>query len=295
MATLTVTDIVVSEADGFAEFIVRLDGTAPGVVTVQYQNTNYSAIHNKDYRYVDGTLTFAPGETTKTVRLELIDDTTAEPPEHFMLELRNPTNATLARAHAAAYVVDNDTIVDTPQVYVRDVVVDEKAGTATFEVRLGHYYGQSAGAAVSVQYATRDAGAVAGQDYSALSGTLTFAPGESVKTVVVDLLDDSVAEALERFELVLSHPVGVTIGDGVAMARIGPSDGTLAAAPRLSVADITVGEADGYAEFVVTMHAPSSNVVTVQYQNTNYSAIHNKDYRYVDGTLTFAPGETTKT
>ncbi|NUP87104.1 MAG: hypothetical protein HUU30_15315 [Burkholderiaceae bacterium] len=73
MATLTVTDIVVSEADGFAEFIVRLDGTAPGVVTVQYQNTNYSAIHNKDYRYVDGTLTFAPGETTKTVRLELID------------------------------------------------------------------------------------------------------------------------------------------------------------------------------------------------------------------------------
>ncbi|MCK6433940.1 MAG: hypothetical protein L6Q68_13055 [Aquabacterium sp.] len=178
---------------------------------------------------------------------------------------------------------------------MRDVVVDEKAGTATISVRLGDFQGQAAGATATVQYTTRDATAIAGQDYTAISGTLVFAPGESVKTVVVDLQDDALREPLERFDFVLSQPVGLLLADGIAVIEIGASDGTPAAQPRLSVTDVTVSEAAGYADFVVSLHAPSSSLVTVNYANVNGSATNNADYRYVDGTLTFAPGETTKT
>jgi hypothetical protein len=74
---------------------------------------------------------------------------------------------------------------------VRDVVVDEKAGTASFVVMLGGAAGETGTGTVSVDYATADRTAVAGSDYVAKSGTLVFAPGDSVKTVVVDIADES--------------------------------------------------------------------------------------------------------
>ena len=67
---------------------------------------------------------------------------------------------------------------------------------------------RAAAHAVSVDYATADGTAAAGPDYTATSGTLTFAPGETEKTVAVALLDDAVDEGKERFTLVLSNPRG---------------------------------------------------------------------------------------
>ena len=61
---------------------------------------------------------------------------------------------------------------------------------------------------VSVDYATKDGTAAAGADYTAASGTLTFAPGETAKTVSVALLDDSHDEGKETFTLTLSNPQG---------------------------------------------------------------------------------------
>ena len=61
---------------------------------------------------------------------------------------------------------------------------------------------------VSVDYATKDGTAAAGADYTAASGTLVFAPGETAKTVSVALLDDSIDEGKETFTLTLSNPQG---------------------------------------------------------------------------------------
>ena len=67
---------------------------------------------------------------------------------------------------------------------------------------------RAASAEVSVDYATADGTATAGADYTAVSGTLTFAPGETAKTVSVAILDDAVDEGRERFKLLLSNPRG---------------------------------------------------------------------------------------
>ena len=73
---------------------------------------------------------------------------------------------------------------------------------------------------VSVNYATRDITAEVGLDYTATSGTLTFSPGETEKTVEVPLLEDPVDEGTETIALVLSEALGARIGDGEATGSI---------------------------------------------------------------------------
>src|SRR5437870_13831796 len=88
----------------------------------------------------------------------------------------------------------------------------------------------------SVNYATSNAGAIAGTDYTASSGTLTFAPGETVKNVVVDITDDtdSTPPPIERFALTLSSPSNATIADGTGIVVIGAHDVPPVAQPGIS-------------------------------------------------------------
>ena len=196
------------------------------------------------------------------------------------------------------WIVDNDTVVDTPNVFVKDIWVDEKSGTANFIVQLGNEsLGQSSVNTITVDYATADGSAVAGSDFVGKSGTLTFAPGESVKTVSVNLIDDALNEGLEHFALNLSNATNASIMHGSAMARIGANDAASVSQPILNVAkDLVVGESNGYIDVLVSLSAPSQNVVTVNYAATDGTADDNGyDFETLSGTLNFAAGETTKT
>jgi Ca2+-binding RTX toxin-like protein len=299
MPALLVDDMVVSEGDGYVDIVVRLDVASAQTVTVNYATAQGTAYANYDFSAVSGVLSFAPGETTATIRVSLLGSATYDTGalEHFRLNLSAPTNASLAKASAMITIVDNDNLVTTgePQLFVRDVVVDEKAGTASFVVLLGGPEGQATSNIVTVDYATANAGATAGLDYTATSGTLTFAAGETAKTVTVNLTDDLTAEGLERFRLNLSNASNASIVDGSGVAVIGASDGANVATPRLSVADMVVGEGDGYIDVVVTLNAPTAQTVSVNYATQQGTAYANYDFSAVSGVLSFAPGETTKT
>jgi Ca2+-binding RTX toxin-like protein len=291
---ISVSDIVVGESDGFVDVVVSLSAPGQNPVSVNFATGNSTATYGSDYVYTSGTLNFAVGETTKVVRVQLIDDTTIENLHSFELNLGSPTNATLADASAMISIVDDDTSAVTPSLFVRDVVVDEKAGTASFVVLLGGPSGQSSNSTVTVDYATANATATAGTDYVAASGTLTFAAGETTKTVVVDLVDDATVEGFERFGLNLSNASGATLLDAKAGAVIGASDATAVSQPRISVSDIIVGESDGYVDVVVSLSAPGQNPVSVNFATGNSTAAYGSDYVYTNGTLNFAVGETTK-
>jgi hypothetical protein len=73
---------------------------------------------------------------------------------------------------------------------------------------------------VSVEYQTSDSSALAGQDYVATSGTLTFAPGQMSRTIVAATLDNSALEPNETFSVVLSNPQGAVIADGTGIVTI---------------------------------------------------------------------------
>ena len=77
---------------------------------------------------------------------------------------------------------------------------------------------------VTVDYATRDGTATAGEDYTATRGTLAFAAGETEKTVEVPILDDALDEGEETFTLKLTGARGAAIDDGEATGTIANSD-----------------------------------------------------------------------
>jgi hypothetical protein len=296
MPAISVNDLVVGEGDNFVDVVVRLDvpGTLP--ISVKYATASGTADGSGyDFENASGTLNFAVGETSKVVRIQLAQYEGAEGMEFFRLNLSAPVNASLERASAMITVIDNDNIVDTPSVFVRDVVVDEKDGTASFVVMLGQANGQASNSTVTVDYATTPDSALSGSDFVARSGTLSFAPGESAKTVVVDLVDDSTLEGLERFGLTLSHANGAQIADGSAVAEIGPSDATPTSQPKISIEDRVVGEGDGYVDFVVQLSAPGQNPVSVNYATASGTADGSGyDFENASGTLNFAVGETSK-
>ena len=89
---------------------------------------------------------------------------------------------------------------------------------AVFTVKLSQAYNQT----VTVDYATADGTAKAGSDYTATSGKLTFAAGETSKTVTVKVLSDTVTEGVENFSLKLSNPTQATIADGTGNGTINP-------------------------------------------------------------------------
>ena len=122
---------------------------------------------------------------------------------------------------------------------VADAEVQEGAGASLgFVVRLG----RAASAAASVQYATTDGSAAAGSDYTATSGTLNFAAGESTKTVSVPVLDDSIHEDDETLTLALSNASGAWIEDSEATGTIEDDDPAPEAPDAPSAPTLTVGE-----------------------------------------------------
>jgi len=179
---------------------------------------------------------------------------------------------------------------------VRDTIVDEQAGVARFVVSLGRVLGEASASTVTVDYATADGTAVAGSDYAAQTGRLTFAPGESVKTVEVPILNDGLAEGRERFSLVLSNASSASIADAQATAEIAANDAAAAAQPGIVVRDSVVGEGDGFVDIEVQLTAPSIDTVSVAYRTADYTtrAGQFNDYYGLSGTLTFLPGETSK-
>ena len=161
----------------------------------------------------------------------------------------------------------------------------------TFTVTLS----QAASGPVTVGYATADGTAKAGSDYSARSGTLVFAAGETSKTILVPVIGDTVAEADETLTVALSAASGATIAHASATGTIVNDDGQ--AAPTLSIADASVAEGNAgktNLSFTIKLSQAATGPVTVKYATADGTATAGSDYVAKSGTLTFAAGETTK-
>src|SRR5262249_48287502 len=152
-----------------------------------------------------GTVTFAPGETTKTVNVSVTGDTTYEPNETLTLTLSAPSNATLATASATGTIINDDSVptvgINSPSVPEGDTGQTNAVSTASVQT--------PSCKAVAVNYQTVDGTATAGgADYITRRGTLTFAPGETTKTVTVIVRGDLTHEGNETFSVVISDTLG---------------------------------------------------------------------------------------
>lgn len=285
---ITVASVEVIEANATAEFTLSLSNPNSRTVTVDYATVDGTALAGSDYLPSSGTLTFAPGETSKTVAVELIDDSIYELTEAFTLDLSNPSSAAVASASATATIVEND---EPPALSVNSVVVTEGEDTAAnFEVTLS----QPAAVPVTVEYFLTDSTATSVEGTRA-RGTITFEPGQISQTIVsIPIMEDNIDELDETYTVELSNPVNATILTSQGTATIEDNDPP----PVLSVADSVISEGDdgtSLAVFTVSLDNPSGKEITVDYFTADGSAIAGSDYEATSGTLTFAPGETTKT
>ncbi|TPG44890.1 hypothetical protein EAH89_26755 [Roseomonas nepalensis] len=146
----------------------------------------------------------------------------------------------------------------------------------------------------SLSSGARYGAATAGSDYTAAAGTLTFAPGETSKTVTVNVLGDAAVEADELLLVNLSNATGASIGDGRGEGLIRNDD-----APQISLAAGSVLEGgpgqQAALPFTVRLSAPTTETVTVAWRSLDGTAHAGSDYTAASGTLTFAPGEMSKT
>jgi hypothetical protein len=182
-----------------AEVEVTLSKPQNKTVSVNYSTADGTATAGSDYDAVSGTLTFQRGETSKSILIPVLGDRIAEPDEYFVVELSHPSKGTTI-ARKTGYVTIWD---DEPRLGVNDVTEYEgDSGTTpfTFLATLSHAYDE----VVTVDFATHDGTAVAGIDYVATSGSLTFAAGETTKTITVEVIGNIEPEPNKDFLVILS-------------------------------------------------------------------------------------------
>ncbi len=192
-----------------ATLSVTLDNVKGGVTyTIQYAATGGTATAGADYNLEPGTLTFSPGQTTRTFDIEIISDGTPEPDETIVVTLSNPTGGALEIESNSQHTY---TIYDDPPsvLFAADSSRgDETSPSAEIEVILAY----PASEAVTVEYAATGGTATDRADYRLSAGTLTFAPGDMSKTISLTVIDDNLNEAGESVLISLSGASGATIG-----------------------------------------------------------------------------------
>jgi len=220
---------------------------------------------------------------SKTILVPVIGDRAIESSETFFVNLLNAKGgARPANSQAAVTIVD-----DEPQVSISDAQAGEgNSGNTplTFTVSLSAPYDLP----VTFNYSTSDGSASAGSDYTAASGPLVFAPGETSKTITVAVNGNRTPEPDKNFLVSLSTPnsyAGITKGVGV---------GTIIDdEPRSSVFD-AYNYGESLFTFTVNLSAAYDQNVTVSFTTADGTAIAGADYVATSATLTFAPGETSK-
>jgi hypothetical protein len=198
-----------AEPAGTITLTVRLDHPSSREVRVDLATDNGTATAGTDYVAAGSTLIFAPGEITRTVAVILIDDELDEAAETINLSLSNPSHATLGSATAVLTILDDDP-EPTIQFSAETFTVEAGSEQAIIEITLA----RTSGRQVTVDYATGDGTAKAGEHYTATQGTLTLTPGAITGTFPIPLLAQAipVGENL-TVTLTLSNPVNTTLGE----------------------------------------------------------------------------------
>jgi Ca2+-binding RTX toxin-like protein len=219
LPSLAVGDVSVGEgAAPNASFVLSLSAPAATPISVDYSTSDGSATAPADYESRSGTVTFAPGETAKTVAVPVVDDATSEDAETFALDLSNASGATLEDGHAVATIEDDDSTL--PELSIADASVTEGVSgisEAKFTVALSKPSTQ----VVTFRYSTSDGTAKAGLDYEATTLNVSYDLGQTAVEVTVPVINDmTLDDPTETFFVDISPISGATVARGHATGTI---------------------------------------------------------------------------
>jgi hypothetical protein len=187
-------------------FTVSLANASPEAWDVYYGTFDGTATAGSDYLPVSGVLSFPPGETTRTIAVEIVGDTLFEDDEIFLLGLTGPVNSLVV----TGTILNDDQPVPIHNIFILDAATWEgQAGVTLLEVAV--MLSQASDQPISVNYTTVDGTAIAGLDYVYQAGTVYFAPGQTTASITMAILGDTVFEPNEAFYIQLSDAVNGTL------------------------------------------------------------------------------------
>ena len=200
-------------------FIFTLSAPAPFEVDVPYTTVDVTAIGTIDYAVTRGTLVFPADTTSETVNVSVFGSLTPTLDKSFqMVASASPSVLTGPGSTGTGTILTNS----PPGVRVADSSVTESLTGLTY-LPFNVFVGPSQSTTVTVDYATSDGTAVAGIDYGAVSGTLTFIPGQNEKTVYVPVYRELNANLDKTLTLTLTNlvaPTNVTLYQATATGTI---------------------------------------------------------------------------
>ena len=295
---ITLTHSGVSEGDGERGLITfALTSASDQPVQLDYALQNGTAILGQDYLTEGGTLTFAPGETERQLDLQIVDDRTFEQDQTLSLSISNLKGADLLEGRQAwdLSLADNDPL---PQLRVTDTEVLEAISDAPSPAMITFRLDRRAEVPVAFDYRLAQEGAEGG-DLVLEPGTLTFAPGEQVKTLAIQPLQDVIDEDREIYHILLTNAQNVRLPEVAARVTLIDDD----PAPDLFILDAMADETspsepDGnLLTFLLRLSAPSGRPVTAEVLTKPTIDARNPaeigtDLAAMRRTVTFAPGET---
>ncbi len=249
----TITMAATSGAEGASPVVITLSrtGATTGQLSVTVSVGGTASSSDLNAPTVAGgswngtnTVTFALGSSTVTLTFGVVNDLDVEALETFAMTLVPGSLYTVGSpSSAGAYITDNDVAPQPATLAVGDATVVEgnNGGPTVFATITVTRTGDTSGTS-SVNWTTVAGTAVAGSDYFAASGSVTFTAGQTSRTITVQISSDKKAEPTETFTVVLSGAAGATIADGTGVVTITDNDGAIFAAsagPSSSVTPIT--------------------------------------------------------
>ena len=280
-----------AESAGNQAIVVRRTGGRSGIVSVSYTVTPGTASQGSDITFTNGTLTWADGDfADKIINIGIVNDGLVEFTETYSVVLSGATGgAGLSTYQFVGGITDDDTATNGAlQFLTTSGSVSEAVGTATISVgRPGGSKG-----AVSVSYATSDATATAGSDYTATTGTLSWADGDaSAKTISIPINDDTIQEPDETLGVTLSAPTGGAILGPNSTFTLTIIDNDGPGTLSTTVAAATVQKSAGSLTLTVSRTIGGKGAVTVDYATASGTAIAGTDFTATSGTLSWADGD----
>jgi hypothetical protein len=270
------------------DFVVSLSSpvAAGHTVSVPYVTANGSAQAGLDYAGISGTVVFTAGQSTQTIPVTILN--TVASARTLFLKFGKPIGTTLATKKATATIAPAGPVVPPWITAASPSVLMSGAGSV---VDVPVSLSSPSTSAVSVPYTTMNKTAIADTDYVAQTGTLTFAPGQTLAHISIPIFPDTQAGPNLVFQVKFKKPVGATLGTLASIVTlVDPVGPMLVYVDNPIVRPASEGQTT---QFVVTLSSPitSGRPVLVPYSTMNGSALAGVDYTAVSGTLSYADGQ----
>gem|GEM_PF-1526292 len=291
--SVSIDDIEIAEGITQAALTLSLSAPSGRGFAIDYGTVGETATPGRDFVPSFDTIGFQPGETSRTITVPIIADALSEAPETLSVFIDTLDDAVTIHKRQGRITIKDDDLA--PALSINSVTVREgnsgSTNAAVFTVSLSTVSGQQ----VSIDYETANGTAQAGNDFVPTSGTLTFEPGQTNRTAVVQVKGDAEIEGPEFFRVFLFKPTNATVPVDQASGTVTIIDAELV--PALLVQNVTVTEGNvgpTNAIFSVSLSTASAQTVTVDFATTNDTAQANLDYVHTSGQLTFTPEQTSQ-